>query len=164
MFLPQTTNVKLQEYSTNDPAERCKFALILRGEQKQVYRAPDVASRREWVDNIRGILRSHKLSTYTLDSANKWVSREGRRRAVIGQLANMPTSDSDEGIINPSPLTVRQRRGIPRYNTISITGPTLIPNGTAHSGSDRSPSESDVNKVRTYVRCTVLWVHGHVST
>ena len=147
----QTTNVKLQEYSTNDPAERCKFALILRGEQKLVFRALDVATRKEWVENVRSILRSHKLNPYTLDSAGKWVSRDGRRQAVVGQLASTQTSDSDESIISHSPRTSRQRRGMPRYNTISITAPTLIPNGGTASSVTSPPSSSDGNKVRTYV-------------
>lgn len=155
--------MKLQEYSSSDPAENCKFALILRGDQKLVYRAPDVASRKEWVDNIRGILQKHKVTLqHSMSGAKTWASRDRRRRAVFGQLANLHTSDSDEGIINSSPSAARQRRGMPRYNTVSITGPILSSNGTEHAAHSDSNPPPKVSKDRSRFECSV-WKIPHAA-
>lgn len=133
--------MKLQEYYSSDPAENCKFALIVHADQKLVYRAPDVATRKEWVDNLRGILQKHKSAQqHTMSGSRTWAYRDKRRSAVFGQLTNMQASDSDEGIINHTPSTARQRRSMSRYNTISITRPSLTPNGTEHTAyNDNRP-------------------------
>ena len=160
-FLPQTANVKLQEYSSSDPAENCKFALIVHGDHKLVYRAPDVATQKEWVDNLRGILQKHKSTQqHTMSGSKTWASRDKRRSAVFGQLTNMQASDSDEGITNHPPSTPRQRRNMSRYNTISITRPSLVPNGTEHTAYNDNRPPPRVSRVSrgspdicTYIHC-----------
>ena len=83
-----------------------------------VFRATSYAIGREWVQNIRNVLQTHKLTSYGSGSPNRASFRDGRRRgAVFGnkQFSGGITSDSDE---NTTSINSPRVRNMTRYNTL----------------------------------------------
>lgn len=119
VFSPQA-DVQVQEFGTSD-SEICSFALVFPGEQKQLYVAPDAASRWEWVNHLNNIVSRIRIGLQHA-TTSAWISREGRRRAIFGQLNNVDTSDhaSSEDDAPPSPSTGQSKRRASRPSAITV--------------------------------------------
>ena len=114
----QSTTVKLQEPDPSEQSDSYKFGLVLRSEQRLTFRATSQTNGKEWVENIRKVLRTHKVTGYGKPSPPSF--RDGRRRgAVVQPKPGERASDSDDNFIN-SPRS----RTMPRIRSLTAR-PTL---------------------------------------
>ena len=93
-----------------------KFVLY-QGQQKHIFRAEDYASQKEWLEHFRKIIDRRKLSLqHPMANARIWASRDGRRRAMFGQLAKVYACNSEKSI-HPSTSAVQQAQDQSSCNT-----------------------------------------------